>query len=304
MDKYFRVYKDIDGSTIFRYHFPSLIELVEYLKTAEPHREIFPTLYSELPDDPHEHFRGESLEDTLNHLIYGYDQTYEKYREKSKMGEIEIIQKSDFGRMKSVRGYSGSRVDINAYLNGEEKCMLRAVRGAPKQFKTINYDLSHKAHSSESEIFNRGAICMLLINAIEKNNISVNLNCFHLLEQKLKSKDGKREIIYITINLKDVDMALNEPMCVGPFSRVEFLRRVIFRLVETTPVSPDWRISHGYLLKDHKEIERIIGAQPGDLTFHELGSMGIKGEDFITDFETVIKYFELEDVVKLRKTLK
>lgn len=320
MDKYFRIYKDIDGSTVFRYHFPSLVSLVEYLKTAEPNREVFTTLFSELPDERGKNFRGESLEDTLNHLIYGYNQTYEEYLEKSKMREIEIFSEIDYGRVKPIRGYSGSRVDINAYLNGEDKCMLRAVRSVPKQFKTINYDLSYKASITESQIFNRGAICMLIISALEQNNISVNLNCFNLLEQVINQDETKRyaqpvkkkeilvpkkkEILYVTVNLKDVDETLNEPMCIGPFNRKEFLRRVIFRLLEVSPVDKAWRVGHGYVIKDVKEIERIIEASPDDLTFHDPDQMGIKGDDLAEDFEAVVDYFKLEDVIKLRKTLK
>lgn len=312
MDKYFRIYKDMDGNTVFRYHFPSIVELVNYLRIAKPNHKVFTTLFSELPDEKGKNFRGESLEDTLNHLIYGYHQTYEEYLEKSKMREIEILREIDYGRVRPIKSYSGSRVDIDAYLNGEDKCMLRAARVVSNQFKTINYDLSHKASISESQIFNRGAICMLLINALEQNNIRVNLNCFNLLEQSINPDTSKRnnqptkqkEIFYVTINLKDVDETLNEPMCIGPFTRIEFFRRGIFRLLETSPVNEAWKISHGYVVKDVKNIERIIEASPNDLTFHDAESMGIKGEDLKDDFETVIKHFGLEDVVRLRKTLK
>ncbi|MDE5630617.1 MAG: hypothetical protein K2G03_05555 [Bacilli bacterium] len=304
MDKYFQIYKDIDDTTIFRYHFPSIIDLVNYVRTAKPRRDIFPTLYSEKKDAPGKPFYGESLEDTLNHLIYGYDQTYAEYCRKSNIGEIEIAQEIDYGRVRPIKGYSGTRVDINAYLNGEDKCMLRTIRNVPKQFKTINYDLSYKSTAEESQVINRGMICMLLVNALEQNNISVNLNCFHLLNQVIDEKSGKREIIYVTINLKNVDRALNEPMCMGPFNRIEFLRRVIFRLVETTPVHPAWTISHGYLINNLDEINRLIGAGPDDITFHDIEAMGIKGKDLSTDFESVIKHLGLEDAVSLRKILK
>ena len=181
MSKYFRIYTDIDGTTVYRYHFPSLVELVEYLRTTEVCHESFPRIHSEEKDKPNKPFRGEPLEDTLNHLIYGYNQTYQEYCEQSKIGEIKIIKEIDYSRVRPVRSYSGSRVDVNAYLNGSDKCMLRAVRSVPKQFKNINYDLSYKASAKPSQIVNRGMICMLLIKALEQNNISVNLNCFNLL---------------------------------------------------------------------------------------------------------------------------
>ncbi len=304
MSKYLRIYKDIDGTTIYRYHFPSLLELVNYLRTTEVRHDIFPIIHSERIDKPDKPFFGEPLDATLDHLIYGYNQSYAEYREQSQIGKIEIEQEIDYSRVRPVRSRSGSRVDVNAYLNGSDKCMLRAVRSVPKQFRTINYDLAYKAATKKEVIVNRGMICMLLIKALEQNNISVNLNCFNLLYQVIDKETGKTEMIYTTINLKDVDRTLNESMCIGPFNRPEFVRRVIFRLIETTPVNKAWQVEYGHVLKDSAKLKRIIGAGEDDITFENPENMGIKGEDIYDDFESVVKYLKLEDVVKLRKILK
>lgn len=304
MDYHYSKYKNEDGSTIFRYHFPSLVDFVEYLRTAPTNRETFYTLYSEEVDKPGKHFRGEPFQDTLDHLIYGYNKQYEEFCEKCNMDSIEIDQLIDYSRVRPKRGFAGSRVDINAYVNGLDKCMLRPTRTAPRKFININYDLSYRASAKESAIVNRGMSCLLLINALEQNNYSVDLNSFVLLQQVINDETKEREIVYGTINLKDINSTLNEAKCIGPFMRIEFIRRCVHRLVETTPVHPSWQISHGYVIKSTDEIKKIIGAGEGDLLFEEPEKMQIEGEDLTDDFEAVIRHLNLEDVVRLRKRLK
>lgn len=319
MTNYLRIYNNEFGNKIFRYHFPSITALVEYLRTAPVNREIFTRLASEVIETEEEkqhsygleskrHGFGEPLEDTLNHLIYGYSDTYSEYRAKSNVDRIHIETPIDYTRVKSVRSYVGNRVDINAYVNGIAKNMLKPVRTVPKTHITVNYNLAYPGVMTEAQITNCGMIAMILIKALEQNNFSVNLNSYVLQHNTFKDDRNKIdkskpwEILYVTINLKDFDMPLNESKCIGPFMRVEFKTRAIFRLIETTALDKTWNENYGYIVKDD-ERDRIIKVRPGDITFDNPKEMGIKGNDLEADLEATINYLNLGDIITLRKRL-
>lgn len=316
MNNYLHIYKDEFGNKVFRYHFPSITSLVEYLRTAPVNYKNFTRLASETPDNSRSNIhRGESLEDTLNHLIYGYSDTYSEYREKSRIDRIHIETPMDYSRVRAVRSYVGSRVDIEAYVNGLEKNMLRPVRAVSKNIITFNYDLGNKGYVPENQIINRGMIAMLIIKALEQNNFSVNLNSYILHKNRQYDKEGREEryiayeegeleVLYVTLNLKDADLPLNEAKCVGPFMRPEFQRRGISRLTETTPgLNKYWYTNrYGYLLPE-KERDLVFKTRPGDITFGNTVEMGIKGEDLEKDLESAIKYLHLDDIITLKKRL-
>lgn len=309
MDKYLNIYYDSNGVKIFRYHFPSLSALVDYLRTAPICIESFPgNLYSEQPNREGKTYRGESLADTLDHLTTGYLDTYAKYRENSHVDQIRIDVPIDYTRVRETRSYVGNRVDVQAFVEGNPKCMIRKQRIEPKKNITIHFELSHRSIVKEPVLFNKGMCAMLIIKALEQNNFNVNLNCYLLVgENNIKASDKKcdhdREILYFSINLKDLDLPLDELKCIGPMMRIEFYRRAIFRLMETTPLHRKWNIGYGYELPD-AEKENIIKPGIDDITFNYSLTKELGGVSLEKDLETSIDYLGLQDFISLRKRLK
>lgn len=299
MNKFLKVYQDESGSKVFKYTFPSISSLVQYLKDAPVNMRVFGGyICSEIDTEPE--FRGEPLKDTLEHLIYGYNQDYREYREISKVNDIRFTQ--SFGEIppRSIRSYVGSRVDIPAYVYGSPKNMRRIVRVGQKRIINFYFQLSYPAGTKEEEIINRGIIAMQLIKALENVGYSINLIGFEL---DTESYGGNREIFYVTINLKDVDLTLNESKCIGPFMRKEFLRRVLFRLLETTDVSECWSMSYGSALPV-TQARNIIYFGDDDIVFGSPKELGIRGEDIFDDFSATINNLNLNDEISLKKRLK
>lgn len=309
MNKYLNIYYDSTGAKVFRYHFPSLIALVDYLKTAPVYKESFPyELYSEIENKPGRKTRGESLEVTLEKLISGYTEDLKKYRENSCINQIHIDIPIDYTRVRSSRSYVGSRVDMQPFIEGNPQCMIKKQRTVPKNNITVNYELSHKSITEPDILRNNGMCAMLIIKALEQNNFNVNLNCYLMVREKDIQKSDKkcdhdREIFYFSINLKDYDLPLDERKCIGPMMRIEFYRRAIFRLMETTPLHRKWSIAYGYEMKDE---EKAIIFKPGidDITFNYSLIERLSGSNLEDDLETTINYLGIQDLVSLRKRLK
>lgn len=314
MTKYLNTYYDQNGNPIFHYHFPSLSSLIDYLKTAPIYKASFYRLFSEelnKRDDRND--RGEPFDITLEHMISGYRETYSEYREKSQVDRIKIDVPTDFTRVKNVRSYVGSRVDVQAYANGIERCMIKPVRRAPKKQITVNYELSYKGSITREQVMNRGMIAMLIVKALEQSNFNVDLNCYVLLQEELvkdekqgklfKEEKTKKEIFYMTINLKELNLPLNELKCIGPMMRIEFLKRCIFRLIETTPLDRVWNNYYGHEVPE-QERDRIIKAGLDDITFASPYKMNIKGKDLEEDLQNSIDYLNLNNIISLRKRLK
>ncbi len=303
MNKYLNVYFDSEGNKVFRYHVPSLSSLVGYLKETPVCRESFSRICSEESSAESQTDYGESLEETLNHLISGYADTYAEYRQKCHIDSLRVDTPIDYTRARTVHSYVGNRVDIQAFVDGRPRNMIKKERIAPKNQINFNYDLSFKAIVTDQIIMNRGMIAMTIIKALEQSNFNVNLNCFVLVHEKVAEEKHQREILYLTINLKDMDLPLNELKCVGPMMRIEFYRRCIFRLIETTPVDRVWNIGYGWSFRDD-ERDKILKPGIDDITFGNPLTMGIEGKDFNEDLERTIDYLNLGDLITLRKRLK
>lgn len=299
MNKYLKIYRDSLGRKVFKYSFPSITSLVQYLKDTPVNMKVFGGyICSEIDTEPE--FRGEPLKDTLEHLIYGYNQDYKHYREISKVSDIRFSQGIGEIPPRSIRSYVGSRVDIPSYVYGSPRNMRRVVRVGQKKIINFYFQLSYPAGTKETEIINRGIIAMQLIKALENVGYSINLIGFELDSESLRDD---KEIFYVTINLKDADLTLNESKCIGPFMRKEFLRRILFRLLETADVSDYWSVSYGSTLPV-KEAVGIMNLRDEDIIFGSPKELGIKGSDIYTDFETTIDKLKLNNEITLRKRLK
>lgn len=298
MNNYLKVYRDSNGHKVLKYTFPSITSLVQYLKDTPVNMRVFGGyICSEIDTEPE--FRGEPLKDTLEHLIYGYNQDYQHYREISNVSDIRFSQ--DIGQIppRSIRSYVGSRVDIPAYVYGSPRNMRRVVRVGQRKIINFYFQLSYPAGTKEEEIINRGIIAMQLIKALENVGYSINLIGFELDQESYRDE---KEIFYVTINLKDADLTLNESKCIGPFMRKEFLRRVLFRLLETADVSEYWSVSYGSTLP-LREARGIMNFSDDDIVFGSPKELGIKGNDIYTDLESTIDTLKLNNEITLKKRL-
>lgn len=309
MNNYLNVYDDESGNKVFHYEFPSLYALVRYLKTSEVNRAVFGlSPASESNRGPDKILYGEPLEDALEHTINGYHHEYSSLKELCKFDNLVFNIDTEAQRNRTYKSYIGSRVDVPAYVNGSPKNMRRLKRYDERKIIDFYFSLSYGFHITENQIINRGIIAIHLIKSLEEMGYCVNLKAFELdtefLSQNRSDENrNKKEVFYVVIHLKDFEVPLNESKCVAPFIRKEFLRRIMFRLLEVTPVSKCWGQSYGRPEKE-EDIRKRFNLKENDIYFGTPEELGIKGEDLATDYQTVINKFGLSDSMAVTKRLK
>lgn len=326
MRDYLNIYEDKEGYRHFDYYFPSLSSFVKYTREAPINEKIF-TRFKRASESTLLAYGSDTLEETFDHLISGYHNQYPEYRRISQIKNISFYRPIEEINETTVLSYDGGYVDINAYLAGDAKCMRKTVYQETRSFINFYIQLLFSSDVTEKENIHRGIIALEIIRALEQSGVSVNIIGIAGL---VTQNDNYREEMMLKINLKSSNMPFNESKCIGPLTRIEFPRRAIMRLVETTPfdfsLADDLRLTYGRA-KEFDDLKPILPLKQGDIYLGNPRYLGIRpgytiekkerfkksseakryiirGEDIYKDFETTLECLQLENVIKLKKRLK
>lgn len=301
MNNFLTIKETPKGDKLFYYHFPSIYSLTQYIKSHKTNEDVFTNYPLSLKNDPYSiEFFGEPLEDAINHMLSGYNADYREYKELANINTIKYETIPSTSRARTVRSYVGSRVDIDAFASGSPKNMRRLVRDGERKKINVYFSLSYKASDDIQSVINRGIIAIQLMKLFEERGYDINLKAFSLDSVEV---GNKREYMFVEVRLKDFEVPLNESKCVGPFIRKEFLRRIIFRLLEVSDVSPNWRSDYGNPVDDD-EIREFLNLKEGDILFGSPRNLGIKGISIVDDINSTLSSLGLNEDIKVTKRLK
>ena len=147
--------------------------------------------------------------------------------------------------------------------------------------------------TTKKQVLNRAIIITNILTALEKAGYSVDLNAF-----ELSVKDN--ELCYIIVQIKRHGERMNMSALYKTLCRVEFLRRILFRILETLDVKNYWGSGYGSTcFKDFTK--KVLNLGSHDIFFDQPGLMGIEGDDLAEDFESAINYLNLEDKIDIEK---
>ena len=112
-------------------------------------------------------------------------------------------------------------------------------------------------------------------------------------------------MVNISINLKRPgDLFLNIEKCYFPIKAKEFLRRLLFRVLESVPVE-DLFWGEGYgKPASIKEMREFFNPNSKDLIISYPSEMGIKGYNIYEDTLNLIKKLKIEDEFDLQRIRK
>ena len=80
----------------------------------------------------------------------------------------------------------------------------------------------------------------------------------------------------------------------------EFLRRILFRVLECSPVKNNWCSGYGRALTD-KNVRKLFNIPESDIVIPAPGEMGIVGDNIFDDTISSIKYLKLENEFDIDK---
>jgi len=287
-----------DNKTIYEYKFYNLTDLYDYLiNDPKVNSEIFKKQISKVGND---RVSGIPYEDALEYLKGGYNINFEKFdislSEFSKLGNETNLSYDDLNNRNLERCIHGGVYLSPLVAAGIPDCMVRYKKDTNPKQVTIYFQLAFPYHVTENQAFNRGVATINLIKLLEKKGYIVDLKAIFLLRNELKN-----EFFNLSINLKQPDEYLNISRCFYPFVSREFVRRIIFRVLESTPVEDKyWGISYG-LLVDNDKIREFYKTRKKDLVIPSPSEMELIMKNTYLDTMQMFRYLNLDEEFDLSK---
>lgn len=312
-----RIFKT-DDNTWYISNFSSLGELYDYLKSnpkinfkvfnifsspsmfieyifTKPANKKFSIYYLSSQKD-NQSFSGMDYDKSLECLNGNIDEKLKvnmnKFLELSK--DLETKYKVSDNTFKRVKGFYGSIPDVDAYLRDKPNNMIRMERIRESKVIDIYFNLAYPHYTDDEQILNRGIITINLIKLLEKNDYRVRFNTYMLVREK-------DEIIYIKINLKKDGELLNVSKCFFPLCCKEFLRRLMFRVIESKKVkNTAWHLGYGdnVSITETKELLKINDNK--DIVIAYPNDMGIYGDDLYQDAESFMEKINMKKYIKIK----
>ncbi len=283
---------DVKGERYLLYlaRFNSLDMLYHYLKSKPAlNREVFYNIASE--NNGYD-FAGKPFSEALEDLIGPVDPGYREFLSLQKNLSKDKVH--NLHAYETVKSLQGGFLIVPSYIRGEPLCYEDRRRVKKPKFVQIHAGLSYNHMTSKSQVLHRAIILTNVVSALEKSGYKVGINAFELSEVG-------NELIEIVVGIKRQTSSLNLEALYKTSCRVEFCRRILFRVLETMDVQKaSWGESYGCTCSE-KFIRSALHLNKNDLFFDQPDRMGIMGSDLITDFKSAINYLNLEDKIDVKK---
>lgn len=272
---------DTTGYKLFYQQYNSLEDFLRAIIQMPINYQVFesPSSKRYMPDF---HYL-KSFEEAWNKCYYGDNENYENF--KMKFDYLKKIY-NDTQTLKKENNIYGFCPNIPKYLYGNPKNMINNhYISSPKPSIIVTINLSYNHNTNHSQIINRGILTLILIDNLEKNyNIKFNLIACSTIEN---------EMIYIEILLKNETAKLNLKKMYFPLVNPDFLRRLLFRSIETVfGISKSWEDTYGTSYYpseyDKKYLENTIYISTPK-------KMGIEGRNLKEDYNNFMNYLNSQD---------
>ncbi len=276
--------------TLYSIDFLNITDLYNYLKSDPEVNNIVFNIQSSLSPDS---FYGESLNKSIEYLNSGYKIGLNNFLKANKELVNAELNLSD--NRKLARGLYGGIPLSPLVASGVPDCMLRYERDNSATVRNVYYNLGYPSNTRTNQIINRGLATLYIIQALEEKGEMINFNAFELALVY-------DEIVDIKIYLKKPgEIFLDIEKCYFPIVAKEFLRRILFRVLESVPVQNfNWFYGYGRPATV-SEIIKIKNATEKDLIISSPNDMGIKGENIYDDTISMINSLDLENEFDVEK---
>ena len=285
--------KKIDSSTIYKLNYSSLTDVHDYLASdPKVNRDVFWKQESMKNDTD---FAGEPLERAIEYCIEGYSEGLERFLKVNE--ELKKAGKEISDNRKMERGLYGGIPLAPLVAAGVPDCMARYERDSNATVRNIYYNIGCPWFTKSSQITNKGLITLFIVQALEERGEMVNFRAFEASEED-------DEIVDIEIALKKPGEAmLDVGKCYFPLVRKEFLRRILFRTLESIPVENSWQHGYGKPL-NYYELKNYLKTSPDDIVLSYPDELGISGKNIYEDTLAALESLKLTDEFDTEKIKK
>lgn len=276
---------------IYTARFENLYDLHRYLTSnPEINRSIFQELSSE---NKEQSFAGKPYEEAVADLLKDHDPGYDYFLELQ--ANINQSLGANKRRYTPTRKVVGNHIILPAYAAGSPKCYMGLEKVNEAKFIRMHVTLSYFWNTSKEQVFNRALIITNLIKALENKGYTVDLHAFSLAEES-------DELINIILKLKRFDGTLDMDALYKSLCRVEFLRRILFRIRETMDVENSWGEGYGRTCTENFT-RGLLRLDDNDIFIDQPSNLGIGGYNLADDFENTIESLKIQDKIDVDKAI-
>lgn len=235
-----------------------------------------------------EEIAGKPLSTAIEYCIGGYNKDIEIMRQLNK--SLDKIVNRQTNHYRTIKSVTGSRPNVPNYIANNPKTMFKQIRQTNKKFINVLFNIACPNKTSENAILNRGALTLSLINLLEKQAYSVDFKVF-------MAAYCQNEVFYFTISLKRPSDVISLSKCFYPLCSKEFLRRIIFRVMESSPLkNKDWYPNYGVALTT-EQTRTIFSIDKNDIVISSPDELGVAGYDILSDLNNFFKSLNINKEV-------
>lgn len=286
----FSIYEFKD-KTIYEKKFSSLSELNLFLlSNPEVNTSIFGP--AERINSVYYEKCGLPYDDCVKYLLSGYKQDIDLLFDMTSHIDSHIESSSERIYKKSV---VGSRPNVVNYITGSPLTMYKRQKYEDLKVIDIYFNIQSPWNTTKEAFLNRGILTYTLVKLLESNNYKVNLVVFCSSVCK-----GEDEMFYYQIEIKNLDenLVLTDSN-IFALCAPEMFRRIIFRIVESTPFkNPSWNSDYGSEVPKDL-LESYLNINDNSILILNPKEMNIKGNNLLEDTEHFLKKLNLSDKINI-----
>lgn len=256
---------------IRHFTFDSLEDYLTYLQTAETDAAFERGQASEAGSE--EFTLTESLGDAIDLCRFGWHDGFNEL-----VALVEKVKRNLDIRIdpnRTFHDYVGFSPDVKAFLEGSPLTMINKPI-VHKPLVRVYMNTSYAGNERNERIYSRGAIVLAVVEALELMGFMVDLRLF---EMSFVDKD----IHFSEYRLKQLDERVNLRKLYFPLCHPAWVRRLNFRLIETSPNMTDaWAGCYG-IPAELPMIRMVLGLGESDILIPTIEEMKLEGEDVLAD---------------------
>lgn len=270
---------------VFEYRFDTLYDFTKFIQNTPINRRIFYCTESTKNDT--EWTGTRNFEEAIDLCQSGWSEDFDTLLKlKRRVDEkllTPMVQKKQF---QDVIGFTPSVPD---YLIGNPFNMWNKQNTFNHTCIDIYMNIAFNSLTSRKAIYNRGIIVQSIVDVLQSKGYGVRFCVF-------EARTTADELIISYFNLKGEGEKLNLKKTYFPLCHPSFLRRLMFRLTEVTPVTNAWIYGYGKPA-NRSLVQEIINPRPNDIIITQPSEIGIEGNDIDYDLESFLRHTQLQEIL-------
>ncbi len=282
-----------NGYDFFEQKFKSRQDLISYLKSAKTSLAFSSKELEsyETSDSYTKWSKTKSFDEALKLFENGWYEDFDKF----------LAQKKQIDK---YFPYIAKKKNYHNYICGSVPNVVNAINNLPLSMRkiyddtnqqniiTINYNFGYPWFTTQNQIFINGLLTLSLIDFLDSLGYRVDLRFYEI------TKTGN-QILFIDIILKYSGERINLQKFYFAFCNPSFLRRIIFRVKETTQgLDRHWTNGYGQCMQT-EEIKKILGIDENNIFINWPEQMGVKGKNIEEDIKSFLDAIVLGQYIKI-----